>query len=71
MKRFAIFFLGIIVGALALASTRLLGSALETHFWLGSRNGFLIGAGFVITTWLLTTIIRIVDEGFQALRGHH
>lgn len=69
MKQFSIFFLGIIVGALALATTRLLGEALETHFWLGARNGFLIGAGFVLTTWLLTAIIRIIDRGTQSLRG--
>jgi|GEM_PF-6884245 len=69
MKNFSIFLLGIIVGALAMATTKLLGSALESHFWLGARNGFLIGAGFVITTWVLTGIIRLVDKGSQALRS--
>lgn len=68
MKSLSILLLGVIVGAVAIASTRLLGQALESHFWLGSRNGFLIGAGFVLTTSLLTSIIRVVDIGVQTLR---
>lgn len=69
MKYFSVFILGLIIGAVALASTHLLGSALESRFWLGARNGFLIGAGFVLTTFLLTTVIRVADTGSRALRN--
>ena len=68
MKSLSILLLGVIIGAVAVASTRLLGFTLERHFWLGLSNGFLVGAGFVVTTSLLTSIIRVTDLGVQALR---
>ena len=43
MKHISIFLSGIIVGALAMATTKLLGSALESHFWLGARNEIKAG----------------------------